>query len=79
LRKINVAVLMGGQTAEHEVSLKTGKVIVNAIDKEKYNVKPVVITKTGQWLVPKGYLAQSNYQQIDIHNSGIVPLTTGKD
>jgi len=47
-RKINVAVLMGGRTAEHEVSLKTGKVIVNALDKNKYNVKPIVIKKTGE-------------------------------
>ena len=75
--KINVAVLMGGRTAEHEVSLKTGQVIANALDKGKYNVKPVVIKKTGEWLVPKGYLTQADYQQLDAHNSGIVPLTTG--
>jgi D-alanine-D-alanine ligase len=77
VHKTNVAVLMGGRTAEHEVSLNTGRVIVNALDKGKYNVKPVVITKTGEWLVPKGYLTQSNYQQIDDHQSDIVPITTG--
>ena len=77
MRKINVAVLMGGRTAEHEVSLNTGKVIVNAIDKNKYNVKPIVITKTGKWLVPKGYLAQSNFTQLDAHKFDIVPITTG--
>ena len=47
-RKINVAVLMGGRTAEHEVSLETGRVIVNALDKNEYNVKPIIITKTGK-------------------------------
>jgi D-alanine-D-alanine ligase len=77
VRKINVAVLMGGRTAEHEVSLNTGKVIVNAIDKNRYNVKPIVITKTGEWLVPKGYLTQSNFTQLDAHKSDIVPITTG--
>lgn len=77
MQKINVAVLMGGRTAEHEVSLKTGQVIVNALDKDKYNVKPIVITKTGEWIVPKGYLAQSNYRQIEEHHSDIAPITTG--
>ena len=76
-RKINVAVLMGGRTAEHEVSLNTGRVVVNALDKSKYNVKPVVIKKTGEWLVPKGYLTQSTYEQLDAHQTDIVPLSTG--
>ncbi|HGE72033.1 TPA: D-alanine--D-alanine ligase [Candidatus Poribacteria bacterium] len=77
MRKINVAVLMGGRTAEHEVSLNTGKVIVNALNKNKYNVKPVVITKTGKWIIPKGYLTQSNFDQLDFGKSDIVPTTTG--
>ena len=76
-RKINVAVLMGGRTAEHEVSLNTGKVIVNALDKSKYNVKPIVIKKTGEWLVPKGYLTQSKYDQLETHQTDIVPISTG--
>jgi D-alanine-D-alanine ligase len=57
-QKINVAVLMGGRTAEHEVSLGTGRVIVNALDKSRYNVKPIIITKVGRWLIPKGYMGQ---------------------
>ncbi|KPJ53794.1 hypothetical protein AMJ39_03115 [candidate division TA06 bacterium DG_24] len=58
-RKTNIAVLMGGRTAEHEVSLATGRVVVNSLDKRKYNVKPVTITKSGTWLVPRGYLTGS--------------------
>lgn len=81
-RKINVAVLMGGRTAEHEVSLKTGQVIANALNKEEYNIKPIVITKTGRWLVPMGYLRQlenteTRFKIEDIKETDIVPLNTG--
>lgn len=81
-RKINVAVLMGGRTAEHEVSLETGRVIVNALDKSEYNVKPIVITKAGKWLVPSGYTrqlegAEKGFEVEDIQKPSIVPLSTG--
>jgi len=76
-RKINVAVLMGGRTAEHEVSLNTGRVIANALDKDKYNVKPIIIKKTGEWLVPKDYLTQSNYEQLESQRTDIIPISTG--
>ena len=80
--KINVAVLMGGRTAEHEVSLSTGRVIVNALDKSTYNVKPIVITKEGKWLIPGGYVSQlegseGDFQAADVQESGVIPLSAG--
>lgn len=48
--KKTVAVLFGGQSSEHEVSCMSAKTIVNAIDKEKYNVLLIGITKEGRWL-----------------------------
>ncbi len=45
---------MGGQSAEHEISLATGEMIVEALDKKKYELKPVIITKEGKWLLPPG-------------------------
>lgn len=47
--KTNIYVMYGGKSAEHEVSLKTAFSIINALDKEKYNVYPVYITNEGQW------------------------------
>ncbi|MFC1717007.1 D-alanine--D-alanine ligase [Candidatus Poribacteria bacterium] len=81
-RKINVAVLMGGRTAEHEVSLGTGRVIVNALDKNEYNVKPIIITKTGEWLIHRGYIrqlegAEEGFVVEDVQKPDIVPLSTG--
>jgi D-alanine-D-alanine ligase len=49
--KINVAILFGGKSVEHEVSLHSGKNIFNAIDKEKYNPILIGISKTGEWLM----------------------------
>lgn len=49
-KKIRVGVLFGGRSGEHEVSLASAKGIMNAMDKDKYEVVPIGITKTGQWL-----------------------------
>jgi len=51
-RKRNVVVLIGGPSAEHDVSLATGRVILNALDKTKYNLTPVTINKDRKWLLP---------------------------
>ncbi|MBI5117424.1 D-alanine--D-alanine ligase [Candidatus Poribacteria bacterium] len=55
--KINVAVLMGGRTAEHEISVASGKMVLKNLDLSKYNVKPITITREGSWVVPSGYLS----------------------
>ena len=49
-RKIRVGVIFGGRSGEHEVSLMSATSVLNAIDKEKYDVVPIGITKTGRWL-----------------------------
>jgi len=50
--KLRVALLMGGPSAEHDVSLSSGEVVSYALDTEKFEVVPVVITRGGQWPVP---------------------------
>jgi len=49
-KKLRVGVLFGGKSGEHEVSLRSGASILQAIDRSKYNVVPIGIAKTGQWL-----------------------------
>ncbi len=51
-RKLRVGVLFGGRSGEHEVSLMSAAGILAAIDREKYEVVPIGITKTGRWLPP---------------------------
>ncbi len=50
MAKIRVGILFGGRSGEHEVSLLSAASVLNAIDKTKYEVVPVGITKDGRWL-----------------------------
>ncbi len=51
MQKLNVAVLFGGRSGEHEVSLLSAASIMRALDRERYNVIPVGITRHGAWIV----------------------------
>jgi D-alanine-D-alanine ligase len=48
--KIRVALLFGGRSGEHPISAATAAGVMSAIDREKYDVIPVGITRTGQWV-----------------------------
>ncbi|HXX01809.1 MAG TPA: hypothetical protein VEJ00_11375, partial [Candidatus Acidoferrales bacterium] len=50
MKKLRVGVLFGGRSGEHEVSLLSAASVLDAIDKEKYEVVPIGITKEGRWL-----------------------------
>jgi D-alanine-D-alanine ligase len=50
MSKLRVGILFGGRSGEHEVSLLSAASILQAIDKEKYDVVPIGITKEGSWL-----------------------------
>ena len=52
--KKSVLVLFGGCSSEHEVSLKSATTILNNMDKDKYEIHPVGITKEGKWLLYTG-------------------------
>src|SRR5216683_2502810 len=49
MKKIRVGILFGGRSGEHEVSLLSAASVFNAIDKNKYEVVPIGITKEGRW------------------------------
>ena len=49
-KRLRVGLIFGGRSAEHEVSLISAKGVMGAIDKEKYAVVPIGITKEGRWL-----------------------------
>jgi D-alanine-D-alanine ligase len=47
--KIRIGILFGGRSAEHEISLLSARNIVDALDKEKYEITLIGIDKQGQW------------------------------
>src|SRR6266704_3805967 len=50
MKKLRVGILFGGRSGEHEVSLLSAASVLGAIDKSKYEVVPIGITKEGRWL-----------------------------
>lgn len=69
-KKICVAVLFGGKSEEHEVSIQSTKNILNALDKKKYEVVLVGIGKSGRWL-------SSGNSKLLLHSEKI-PKTSAK-
>ena len=53
-KKLRVGILFGGRSGEHEVSLLSANSILKAIDRKKFDVVPIGITKTGRWLTGDG-------------------------
>jgi len=50
MKKLRVGILFGGRSGEHEVSLLSAASVFNAIDKSKFEVVPIGITKEGHWV-----------------------------
>ncbi len=49
MKKINLALIFGGQSAEHAVSLESGKNVMDALDQHKYQTHLIAIDKNGVW------------------------------
>jgi len=53
-KKLHIGILFGGRSGEHEVSLLSAASILKAIDRKKFEVAPIGISKTGRWLTGAG-------------------------
>jgi len=74
-KKLRVAVLFGGKSGEHEVSLASARSVMAAMNKDKYDVVPVGITKSGRWLAsgdPMALLAAGEDVSPDADNNALV-------
>lgn len=54
--KINIGVIFGGRSGEHEISIRSAKAVIENIDAEKYSVIPIAISPEGKWLSPAASL-----------------------
>jgi D-alanine-D-alanine ligase len=70
LKKLRVAVLFGGRSGEHEVSLMSARSVLSALDAERYEVIQIGITLDGNWLT--GVNALAAFEKKDI--SGLDPV-----
>lgn len=73
-KRLRVGVIFGGRSGEHEVSLRSAESVINAMDKTKYEVVPIGITKEGRWLIsadaaallPEAVMSSNTQQQVAI-------------
>lgn len=75
-QKIRVAVLCGGVSCEHEVSLVSAKNVTSCLDPEKYEPVIIYIDKKGHWhhVATKGLLEQSSHDLLAGKNSMNLPV-----
>lgn len=69
MSKVKVGIIFGGKSAEHEVSLQSAKNIVDAIDKDKYEVVLIGIDKHGKW-----YLNDQSSYLLHAENPKLIQL-----
>ncbi len=75
----NIAVIFGGKSVEHDVSVITGVMTANTLDKSKYNVIPVLVTQSGEWVSDQKLLDIDGYKKLDLSKMNKVTLTSGKN
>jgi len=72
--KIRVAIIFGGKSAEHEISIISAKNVIDAIDKGKYEPVPIGIDKDGTWYLnddPKFMVESSNPKLAEINKADV--------
>ncbi|MBI5358696.1 D-alanine--D-alanine ligase [Candidatus Amesbacteria bacterium] len=78
MSKLNIAVLYGGRSVEHEVSVITGLQVMHNLDKEKYNVLPIYVTHDGRFIKGnQNFLKPEFYKNLETIDSPIVHLRGG--
>src|ERR671926_413093 len=64
-KKLHVAVIFGGRSGEHEVSLMSARSVLSVLDSAKYEVTQVGITHEGTWLTGKDVLDKFENKKTD--------------
>ena len=62
--KTNVGVVFGGRSVENEISVITANQAMAAMDREKYDITPIYITKEGKWYTGDALFNVANYRDI---------------
>jgi D-alanine-D-alanine ligase len=65
-KKLRLGVIFGGRSGEHDVSIRSAASVIEAIDRKKYDVLPIAISREGKWLSPAeaSQLLPSNTQSL---------------
>lgn len=77
MEKLRLGVIFGSRSVEHEVSIITALQLIKNVDREKYDVIPLFVDKTGKWWI--GSEAISDYGEANIHSHNFTPYTLSPD
>lgn len=61
MNKINLGILFGGKSAEHEISLRSARSLIHAIDRNRYNVLLIGVSREGKWYLSKDISSPENH------------------
>ena len=73
----SVVVFFGGRSVEHDISLITGVMSVNSIEKDKFNAIPILVDKDGKWYTGESLLDLDNYKNLDFNKLKRVTFING--
>lgn len=62
--KTNIGVFFGGRSTEHEISVISASQAMHAINRDRYDVTPIYITKQGRWYTGDALLDVANYRDL---------------
>src|SRR5512133_73691 len=74
MRKLKVAIVFGGRSAEHEVSLQSAKNVIESLDKSKYEPVLIGIDKEGRW-----FLNENSIKLMDAADPKMIRLSSGNN
>ena len=66
MKKIKVAVVFGSRSVEHEVSIVTAMQVFENINREKYDIIPVYIDKSGRWLIDEKLSKLESFKNLSL-------------
>ena len=75
MAKIQLGVIFGSRSCEHEVSIISGVQLARAVDRNKYDVWPIYIAKDGRWYTGEKLLDIHTYTPFDPYAKGITRVT----
>ena len=77
-RRLRVAILAGGRSSEHEVSLASARSVLAGLDPERYDVQAVAIGRDGRWELGPGGDAGTIAETLPVLAEGRTPATLGE-
>jgi D-alanine-D-alanine ligase len=77
--KKNILVFFGGRSSEHDVSIITGVQVMDNLDKQKYNVIPVYISREGEWFTGEKLKDTAYFRNFDKNAKGVIRVFMNAD